>query len=293
MNILYDLKQQYKMGDLTLKLIFWNIILFVCPTFIVYLLKIGGMGVDVYQWVALSSNFKQLFCRPWSLISYCFFHSSFVHLIFNMLMLYFAGRIFTTYFTQKQLLSVYLLGGLFAGFIYIFTYLLFPFLSTKKTVLLVGASASIMAIVFATATYQPYMKIRLALFGNIYIWQIALAFLVIDLIQLPLKNTGGHISHLGGAFFGFVYIKLVQEGLDLGKGLNWVLDRVVNVFSGKKRTPFQSVYKNVSPANEVKSRIIKKDKTQQQIDEILDKISQSGYESLTKEEKEFLFRAGK
>ncbi|GEM58808.1 hypothetical protein FC1_20460 [Flavobacterium columnare NBRC 100251 = ATCC 23463] len=208
-------------------------------------------------------------------------------------MLHFAGRIFTTYFTQKQLLSVYLLGGLFAGFIYIFTYLLFPFLSTKKTVLLVGASASIMAIVFATATYQPYMKIRLALFGNIYIWQIALAFLVIDLIQLPLKNTGGHISHLGGAFFGFVYIKLVQEGLDLGKGLNWVLDRVVNVFSGKKRTPFQSVYKNVSPANEVKSRIIKKDKTQQQIDEILDKISQSGYESLTKEEKEFLFRAGK
>ncbi|AND63148.1 rhomboid family intramembrane serine protease [Flavobacterium covae] len=292
MNILYDLKQQYKVGDLTLKLIFWNIILFVFPVFTVYLLKIGGTEFNIYEWVALSSNFKQLFCRPWSLISYCFFHSSFVHLIFNMLMLHFAGRIFTTYFTQKQLLSVYLLGGFFAGLIYIFTYLLLPSLSTK-TVLLVGASASIMAIVFATATYQPYMRVRLVLFGNIYVWQIALAFLIIDLVQLPLENTGGHISHLGGAFFGFIYIKLLQKGFDLGKGLNWFLDRLVGVFSVKKSAPFKSVYKNVTPANEIKSRIIRKDKTQQQIDEILDKISQSGYESLTKEEKEFLFRAGK
>ncbi|OXA78344.1 rhomboid family intramembrane serine protease [Flavobacterium columnare NBRC 100251 = ATCC 23463] len=292
MNILYDLKQQYKVGDLTLKLIFWNIILFVFPVFTVYLLKIGGTEFNIYEWVALSSNFKQLFCRPWSLISYCFFHSSFVHLIFNMLMLHFAGRIFTTYFTQKQLLSVYLLGGFFAGLIYIFTYLLLPSLSTK-TVLLVGASASIMAIVFATATYQPYMRVRLVLFGNIYVWQIALAFLIIDLVQLLLENTGGHISHLGGAFFGFIYIKLLQKGFDLGKGLNWFLDRLVGVFSVKKSTPFKSVYKNVTPANEIKSRIIRKDKTQQQIDEILDKISQSGYESLTKEEKEFLFRAGK
>ncbi|OWP83496.1 rhomboid family intramembrane serine protease [Flavobacterium davisii] len=293
MNILYDLKQQYKVGDLTIKLIFWNVILFVFSTLIITLLKITGKELNFYEWIALSSNLQNFFYKPWTLVSYCFFHSNLVHLIFNMLMLHFAGRIFTTYFTQKQLLSVYVLGGLFAGLIYILIYLLFPFLS-NQAVLLVGASASIMAIVFATATYQPYMSLRLALFGNVYVWQIALVFLVVDLIQLPLENTGGHISHLGGAFFGFFYVKLLQKGIDLGRVINEFLDRIDTVFTKKKTTPFKTIHKNVTlSSNEVKSRVIRKDKTQQQIDEILDKISQSGYESLTKEEKEFLFRAGK
>ncbi|MFK7048977.1 rhomboid family intramembrane serine protease [Flavobacterium columnare] len=293
MNILYDLKQQYKVGDLTIKLIFWNVILFVFSTLIITLLKITGKELNFYEWIALSSNLQNFFYKPWTLVSYCFFHSNLVHLIFNMLMLHFAGRIFTTYFTQKQLLSVYVLGGLFAGLIYILIYLLFPFLS-NQAVLLVGASASIMAIVFATATYQPYMNLRLALFGNVYVWQIALVFLVVDLIQLPLENTGGHISHLGGAFFGFFYVKLLQKGIDLGRVINEFLDRIDAVFTKKKATPFKTIHKNVTlSSNEVKSRVIRKDKTQQQIDEILDKISQSGYESLTKEEKEFLFRAGK
>ncbi|MFK7000262.1 rhomboid family intramembrane serine protease [Flavobacterium oreochromis] len=293
MNILEDLKQQYRVGDLTIKLIFWNILLFVFPTLIVSVLKLIGITFNFYEWVALSSDIHQLSYKPWSLVSYCFFHSGWIHLVFNTLMLHFAGRIFTTYFTQKQLLSVYVLGGLFAGLIYILTYLILPFLS-NQSVLLVGASASIMAIVYATATYQPYMNVRLALFGNVYVWQIALVFLIIDLVQLPLENTGGHISHLGGAFFGFIYIKLLKKGVDLGKGLSGFLDNISNLFNKKKATPFKTVHKNATPSkNEIKSKIVRKDKTQQQIDEILDKISQSGYESLTKEEKEFLFRAGK
>ena len=296
MNILQDLKQQYRLGDLTVKLIFINVVLFVLPTLAVSLLRLFLVSFDYYSWVALSENVTALLYKPWTLLSYNFFHGGLVHLVFNMLMLHFAGRLFTTYFTQKQLLSVYVLGGVFGGVLYLLSYLFLPFLANQSAYL-VGASASIMAIVFATTTYQPYMNLRLPLIGNVQLWHIAIVFLVLDLIQLPLENTGGHLSHLGGALFGFIYIKTLQQGFDLGKGVNTLLDGVANLFSRRKSAPFKNVYRNAqqnkSNTTYNSSRVVKKDMAQQQIDEILDKISQSGYESLTKEEKEFLFRAGK
>jgi len=294
MNMLQDLKQQYQIGDMATKLIFWNILLFALPSVVFALLKLFAISIDYYQYVGLSEDVTSLVSKPWTIISYNFFHSGIVHLIFNMLMLHFAGRLFSTYFTQKQLFSVYILGGVFGGMVYILSYLFLPMLANQKA-LLVGASASIMAIVFATTTYQPYMNLRLALIGNVQLWHIALVFLVLDLIQLPLENTGGHLAHLGGAFFGFVYIKALKGGFDLGSGLHLVLDRILNLFSPKQKTPFKKVHTNRQSKTNAKSgpRIVTKDKNQQQIDEILDKISQSGYDSLTKEEKEFLFKAGK
>lgn len=294
MNILQDLRQQYRIGDITTKLIFWNVLLFAIPSIVFGLLKLFTIPIDYHLYVGLSDSFSTLLTKPWTIISYNFFHSGIVHLIFNMLMLRFAGQIFSTYFTQKQLFSVYVLGGVFGGIVYIVSYLFLPMLANQSA-LLVGASASIMAIVFATTTYQPNMNLRLALFGNVQLWHIALVFLVLDLIQLPLENTGGHLAHLGGAFYGFIYIKALSRGIDLGKGLNAILDRLATLFSPRKATPFKKVHKNTQGKSNVKSgsRIITKDKTQQQIDEILDKISQSGYDSLTKEEKEFLFKAGK
>lgn len=294
MNMLQDLKQQYRIGDMATKLIFWNILLFALPSVVFALLKLFAISIDYYQYVGLSEDLTSLVSKPWTIISYNFFHSGIVHLVFNMLMLHFAGRLFSTYFTQKQLFSVYILGGVFGGMVYILSYLFLPMLANQKA-LLVGASASIMAIVFATTTYQPYMNLRLALIGNVQLWHIALVFLVLDLIQLPLENTGGHLAHLGGAFFGFVYIKALKGGFDLGSGLHSVLDRISSLFSPKQKTPFKKVHKNSQSKTNAKSgpRIVTKDKNQQQIDEILDKISQSGYDSLTKEEKEFLFKAGK
>ena len=268
-------------------------LLFAVPNIVFALLKLFNLHIDYLQYVGLSESFSNLLIKPWTIISYNFFHSGIIHLVFNMLMLRFAGQIFSTYFTQKQLFSVYLLGGVFGGVLYILSYLFLPMLANQSA-LLIGASASIMAIVFATTSYQPYMNLRLALIGNVQLWHIALVFLVLDLIQLPLENTGGHIAHLGGALFGFIYIKALQSGIDLGSGLNAFLDKVSTLFSPKKVTPFKKVHKNVKvKSNATTSRIVTKDKTQQQIDEILDKISQSGYDSLTKEEKEFLFKAGK
>jgi membrane associated rhomboid family serine protease len=294
MNILDDLKLQFKNGDMTTKLIFWNILLFVIPEIVFSVLHLFKVGINYINYVALSNHFEHLLYKPWTIVSYSFFHSGFLHLVFNLIVLHFVGRLFITFFTQKQLLGLYILGGFMGGIIYIVSYTFLPLLSNQNTLLL-GASASIMAILFATMTYSPFMDIRLFLFGSVKLWHIAILYLIIDLIQLPLENTGGHLSHLGGALFGFIYIKLLQQGTDLTSGINFIFDAAVNLFSPKKTTPFKKVHRNPKPANPPKSttKIVTKDINQQQIDDILDKISQSGYDSLTKDEKEFLFRVGK
>jgi membrane associated rhomboid family serine protease len=293
MNILNDLKLQYKIGDMTTKLIFWNILLFIIPETIFAVLGYFKIHIYYYDFIGLSNNATSLLTKPWTIFTYSFFHAGFFHILFNLLILNFVGKLFVTFFTQKQLLSLYILGGIFAGIIYILSYTFFPLLASQNA-LLIGASGSIMAILVATATYQPIMEVRLLLIGNVKLWYVALGLLVLDLIQLPMENTGGHIAHLGGASFGFIYIKALQRGIDLGSGLNAILDLFANLFSTKK-TPFKRVHRNPKPANPIKqiSKIVTKDKAQQQIDEILDKISQSGYDSLTTQEKEFLFKAGK
>lgn len=294
MNLLQELKLQYRTGDITTKLIFWNVLLFVVPEIIFAILKLFYIHLDFYSYVALPTGINNVLWRPWTLISYNFFHSSLLHLLFNMIMLRFAGQLFLTFFTNKQLLSVYILGGFFGGIIYCVSYMVFPLLSNQSA-FLVGASAAIMAIVFTTTSYQPYMQVTIPLIGKVFLWHIAILFLIVDLIQLPLQNTGGHLAHLGGALFGFIYCKALQSGTDLGKGITVILDRMVSILDTKPATPFKKVHKNYNAPAKTKnvSKIVTKDKTQQQIDEILDKISQSGYDSLSKEEKEFLFKAGK
>ncbi|WP_309607853.1 rhomboid family intramembrane serine protease [Flavobacterium sp.] len=294
MDIINDLKLQYKIGGMTIKLIFWNILFFVIPEVFFGVLRLFKIDIPYQNYMGLSNVFTDLLFKPWTIISYAFVHNGFFHILFNLLILNFVGKLFTTFFTQKQLLGLYILGGIFAGFVYIISYAFLPLLANQNA-LLVGASGSIMAILVAVATYQPNMEVRLFLFGTVKLIYIAIVLLLIDLIQLPMENTGGHLAHLGGAFFGFVYIKSIQNGYDLSSGLNTFLDWVTNLFSARKQTPFKKVHRNAKPTNPIKpqSKIVTKDKTQQQIDEILDKISQSGYDSLTTAEKEFLFQAGK
>jgi hypothetical protein len=138
------------------------------------------------------------------------------------------------------------------------------------------------------------MELRLLLIGNVKLWHITGVLLLLDLLQIQMNNTGGHIAHLSGAFFGYIYIKLLQNDTDLSRIVSSVINFFANLFSPKKATPFKKVHVNPKkPTVKRESKIVTKDKTQQQIDEILDKISQSGYDSLTAEEKEFLFKAGK
>ncbi|RTY74326.1 rhomboid family protein [Flavobacterium sp. LS1R10] len=289
MNIIDDLKLQYKMGGIVTQLLFWNVALFVLPWLFFALLSVLSVHIDHVQYVSLSSNPLDLLWKPWSLLSYAFFHSGIMHIVFNMIVLNFSGRLFMTFFTSKQLLGLYLLSAIFAGICYI---LVFYVLNINAP--MVGASAAIMGILVAVTTYYPLMSVQLLIIGNVKLWHITAVIIIIDLMQLRSENMGGHISHLSGALFGFIFIKLLQNGTDLSTVVSRSLDFFTNLFRKKPTTPFKKVHKNYrKPVEKTASKIIEKDKAQQQIDEILDKISQSGYDSLTKEEKEFLFKVGK
>jgi rhomboid family protein len=289
MGILDDLKMQYRMGGFEQKIIYWNIGIFL----IILLLETLGFSSFLQRWFALSSVPGELVVKPWTLLTYAFLHFGFLHLLFNMLVLNFAGRTFLTFFSQKQFFGLYVLSALFAGAAFVTGYY---FLGQSS--IIVGASGAIMAILIAAATYAPNMNLRLLLIGNVKLWQFAAVVIVIDLLQIFVENTGGHIAHLAGAFFGFIFIKLLQSGTDMSRGVTFIFDRISNLGFPKNNTKFKKVHRNYNPnpkprSEKAVSRIVTKDKTQQQIDEILDKISRSGYDSLTKEEKEFLFKAGK
>ncbi len=288
-SIIDDLKQQYKFGGIAQRLIYWNIACFLVSYVIFGLLRLVNIDIDFLQYVSLSSDPMDLMWKPWSIVSYSFFHSDFFHIFFNMIILNFSCQMFLTFFNQKQLLGLYLLAAVFSGVIFVFSFYLMNIISP-----IVGASGAIMAILVATTAYQPLMNARLLFLGNVKLWHITVVILLIDLIQIQSSNSGGHIAHLAGAFFGFIFIKLLQNGTDLSKIVTNLLNFFVNLFTKSPSTPFKKVHRNYKkPIPDRASKIVTKDKTQQQIDEILDKISRSGYDCLTKEEKEFLFKVGK
>lgn len=285
MNIFDDLKIQYKLGGIAQKLIYWNTGCFLVSLLFFYQFKVGDF--DFPDWLALSSDPSVFIVKPWTFLTYAFFHHGFLHLLFNMMVLNFASGLFLTFFTTKQYLGLYVLSAVFAGLFFV---LGFNLMDLKGSI--IGASAAIMAILVAVTTYNPLMNIRLLLIGNVKLWHITAVILILDLMQFRLENTGGHISHLSGAVFGFVYITLLQSGIDLSKIITSLFNFFTNLF--RKRTPFKKVHRNYNkPIEKIVSKATVKNKTQQQLDEILDKISQSGYDSLTKEEKEFLFQVGK
>ncbi len=287
MNIIEDIKLQYKIGGIANRVIYWNVAIFLISLVFFYQFSLGVFTFP--NWICLSSNPNDVLYFPYTFLSYAFLHDGFWHLFFNMMVLNFSSRLFLTFFTQKQFLGLYLLSSIFAGLAFVIGYYLLHLNST-----LVGASAAVMAILVATATYQPLMVVRLLLIGNVKLWHLTAVILLLDTMQFLSGNTGGHISHLAGAFFGVIYIKLLQNGTDLSNIVSTVIDFFVNLFQPSKKTPFKRVHVNPKkPFAKAASKIVVKDKSQQQIDEILDKISQSGYDSLTAEEKEFLFKAGK
>ena len=279
-SILDDLKMQYQHGGIAFRLIFWNVLCFLVSLLFFYQFQLGVFNLP--NWIALTSDLNILITRPWTLIGYAFFHHGFGHLFFNMMVLHFSSMLFLTFFNARQFLGLYLMSVLFSGVAFVMGYY---FLHLSST--LVGASGAIMAILVATTTYRPVMTVRLLFFGNVKLWHITAVILVLDFMQFRIENTGGHIAHLAGAFFGFIFIKLLQNGIDLSRIINIPIQK-------SRRAPFKKLHKNYSKSTlKQGSRIVVKDKTQQQIDEILDKISQSGYDCLTQEEKEFLFKAGK
>jgi membrane associated rhomboid family serine protease len=290
-----DIKNQYKNGSALIKLIIVNVVVFVAIHLIglaLWLFQINGGTEFVVSWLALPADVSNIIFKPWTIISYMFVHYQLFHIFFNMLVLYFGGRIFIQFLNAKKLVSTYILGGLAGGLLYVLAFNLFPVFSKVLPISIAfGASASVMAVLIAAATYVPNFVVRLMFIGNVKLKYIALVYILLDLISISQNNSGGHIAHLGGALFGFLYIQQLKKGKDFSAGFNRFLDGLKNMFKPKKK--MKVVYKSTGKTRSDHEYNAQKKANQQKIDAILDKISKSGYDSLTGEEKAILFDASK
>lgn len=294
-SIWEGIKSSFKEGSNLSKLIYINLGVFLLvkvAAVVAFLLGLtAGEGNFVLNWLTLPADTTELLYRPWTVFSYMFLHEGFFHILFNMLYLYWFGRIFLSFLDQKKLLSIYLLGGLTGASIYVFAFNIFPvFENILPISVALGASASVMAIVFATVTYSPNYIVNLVFVGPVKLKYIALVFILIDIIQLPQGNAGGHLAHLGGAFYGWLFITQLRKGKDISSGFNQMMDTVFSWFKSKKK--MKVTHKRPRKADDKAYNKAKKQK-QQDLNEILEKISKSGYDSLSKEEKEVLFKSSK
>ena len=243
------------------------------------------------SWLELPKEFSSVILKPWSIITYGFTHIEFWHLLMNMFVLYFVGRSFSNLFNIKTSLNIYFLGIITGGLAYVLTYALFPNFF-KNASSLVGASAGVRATLIFLCAYMPHYEMKL---GSLRFKLMYVGFVMVglDLFGLFGANSGGNVAHLGGDLLGYFYASRLRQGTDIGKGFEKIMDAFISMFSFAKKSKLKTVYKDKSKVGGYTKGEFNQFNNQKKINIILDKISKSGYESLTKEEKEFLFRAGK
>lgn len=278
MALIEQLKNNFKRGDVSVKLIFICVGVFLLDA----VLKLFNFHLGSF--FSLGAEMDTFFYQPWAILSYAFFHGNLLHLAFNMLMLYVAGKFFLRYFRDHDLLTFYFFGAVSGGLLFV----LYSTWSGDDPSSLVGASAAVYSVFFALVSYVPKMKVQLAII-NITLPLDYLAYFLLGfdvLMILTGNNDGGHVSHLGGAAFGFLYMKQFEKGNDF-----------LGVFRSKlsslgKRTEKKKPQRPKPPRDDYEFNAQKVEK-QRKVDAILDKISRSGYDSLSREEKDFLFKSGK
>ena len=275
MNFFDNLKREFGIANMLNKLIYINVFSFLVLNIFSVIFSLLLIDISsIKELLMLPSSTEEVIKKPWSLISYMFIHDNFIHLLFNLIWLHFGGKLFLQYLNQKQLLYTYILGGLFGGILFIIAFnnlpALIPYSENAKAL---GASASVLAIFFAIATYIPNFEVSIPFIGFIKLKHIALIYIILDFLNIPNGNAGGHIAHLGGAIFGFFYVKQFTQKS-----------------AKNKQNQFLSYLKNIFNFQKSKN---KKSYKMKEIDLILEKISKSGYNSLTKIEKELLFKSSK
>ncbi len=290
MSIIDEIKDSFRTGNALHKLIYLNLGLFLVVQIvrIVLLLSNSNELYDEFlRFLALPSNPSMLGRRPWTLITYMFLHEGFFHILFNMLWLFWFGTVFIQELGLKKLLSTYLLGGLTGGVLFVLFYNLFPvFAQVRDHAVALGASASVMAVVVATAVYRPERRMHLVLIGPVKIGYIALVMFILTSMVDFSVNTGGKISHIGGALLGFLFAYYYRQGKDILRGFDRMMDRISTWFKPGKQTMKVTHKRPVDDFEYKKQKIAE----QKEIDEILEKISKGGYESLSAREKEMLFK---
>jgi membrane associated rhomboid family serine protease len=286
-----NLWDQFKRQDVMTKIIILNGLVFL--VFSIGAALMGWARNSVYSWFALPDDLMRFIGQPWSLLTYSFLHSGLFHLIFNMIWLSFFGRFVLNLFPARRFLTIYLLGGIFAGIVYLISYNIFPAFIGGPSGQLVGASGAVMAIMAFAALYSPNATVRMFFF-SLKLWQLAVFMVLWDLIRLPeMNNAGGLLAHLGGAAFGYYYGRNLRAGKDVGIWFDRIINRLVSSWPTNSSGGRSDKNKYGRPTRKNNASKTAQSAEQEKIDAILDKIGQSGYESLTKEEKDFLFKSGR
>lgn len=285
-----NIKPILRRKDILIRLIVINVCVFLALAAI-NVTKLFNIDITdiVVDYIAIPARLEILATRFWTPLTYMFVHENFFHILFNMLMLYWFGQIFLTYFSPKNLGSLYILGGLVGAALFVLTFNTVPLFVTMNNAPMIGASASVMAIIFAVAFYRPNQEIGLLLLGRIKIIYIALIIFVLDFIGLSgTSNPGGHVAHIGGAIMGYIYAKQYLRGKDILGWFNKIIDWFANLSKPKSRTKMKVKHKKTETDYEYNQR---RHNESEEIDRILDKIKSSGYTSLNTEEKKRLFDA--
>ncbi len=268
-----------------INIIVWVVVLFVNVLTWLFAKTDTSLMVD---WFAVPANLDTLARRPWTVFSYMFLQEGFGHLFFNMLVLYSGGVIFLRFMSQRQLINTYIAGGLTGALFFVLAYNIFPvFENVSEHAVALGASASVLSVLVAAATIKPDYEVNLLFLGRIKMKWIAIILVVVDFLSINRSNPGGHIAHLGGAFWGFIYTWMLLKGTDIYAIFN---------FKPRKKKPKFKTYKSPDYGKRPKTdEQYNKERAEEQIvvDNILDKIAKHGYSSLTEAEKEFLFKQSK
>jgi membrane associated rhomboid family serine protease len=288
MKTFNDLKYKFNTLDIFGKIIAVNVVVFIFNILFTRLLKFS-----VFDYFVLPSDVMDFIVQPWSLLSYGFFHNRFFHMAFNMLFLFYLSRVAVNLFRTKMILNIYLLGIICGGLAYLIVANLIPtdFFGAKG--ILIGASAGVSALLLFVAAYMPDSQIRLFNTFSVKWKHIAMVIVSLDLFRLLLGfNQGGYLAHFGGYILGYIYAVKLQKGNDIGSGFERLMDRFTGLF--KPKSKLKTVHRDKTPKTNLKNKSdLNKLEKQKKIDAILDKISKSGYESLSAKEKEFLFKVGK
>ncbi len=293
--IITDLKNDFRRASISQQFIYIN-----CGIFVVTaLVAIVGMLFNVgnyswMEWLELPAWLPQFIKQPWSLVTYMFLHAGLFHLLFNMLWLYSFGQLFLMFFSARHFRGLYFLGGFCGGLLYMLAYNVFPYFSSYLYgSYLLGASASVLAIVIATAIREPEFRVSLLFFGQVRLKYLALIMIITDLLFVTSNNAGGHIAHLGGALAGWWFAAGLRKGTDVTKWINQAIDWLLGGWKVKRasKKPKMKVHYG-GRANDYEYNARKKEQDEE-VDRILDKLKKSGYGSLTTEEKKRLFDASK
>ena len=293
MDFFDNIKQTFKQGNSLIKLIYLNSAVFITLKIMLIIFMLFNIsGSFLLTYLAAPADLSQLIYHFWTPFTYMFLHEEFFHILFNMFALYWFGKIFLIYFSEKQLVGLYIFGGLLAVLAYIAAFNLFPYFTPLvHESLLLGASGSIMAIIIATAARSPNMELQLMFLGNIKLKYIAIVYVLISFFGITSSNGGGELAHLGGALAGYLFVVSLRQGKDLTGIFNHILDTTYNLFRPRKLKVKHNRKNSKAPMSDADFNMNKARKMVE-IDKILDKIKTSGYESLSAEEKKKLFEQG-